>query len=196
MPFDARRRPRVQARGRLGGGRREGPSGVGAFTLLELLIVLAVLSIVFFVVTPRFISTVNPAAAKTFVRRMHNTLLYANDKAVLEKKVYLFTLDLDERRYSFTLAEEGNPEGRVRDRYLAPVHFPKGLVVKSVQLFPGDRVDTGKVVVPFTPKGLLYAFEIIVFEKRGTGGDTYLAVRGDSLSNDIEILRLEEAAVR
>jgi prepilin-type N-terminal cleavage/methylation domain-containing protein len=169
---------------------------VRAFTLLELLIVLAILSIVFFVVTPRFISSVNPAASNTFVRRMHNTLLYASDKAVLEKKVYLFTLDLDERMYSFTLAEEGNPEGRARDRYLAPVPFPKGLVVKSVRLFPGDRVDTGKVVVPFTPKGLLYAFEILVFEKRGAGGDSYLAVRGDSLSNDMVILRLEEGDVR
>jgi prepilin-type N-terminal cleavage/methylation domain-containing protein len=187
---------RVRTPDRFGRERRAAPGRVGAFTLLELLIVLAVLSIVFFVVTPRFISTVNPAAAKTFVRRMHNTLLYANDKAVLEKKVYLFTLDLDERRYFFTLSEAENPEGRVRDRYLAPVQFPKGLVVESVRLVPGDRVDTGKVVVPFTPKGMLYAFEILVFEKRGTGGDAYLAVRGDSLSNDIEILRLGEEAVR
>jgi hypothetical protein len=158
--------------------------------------VLAILSIIFFVVTPRFISTVNPGASKTFVHRLHNTLLYANDKAILEKKVYLCTLDLDERRYSFTLSEAGNPEGRVRDRFLVPVPFPKGLVVESVRLFPGDRVDTGKVVIPFTPKGLLYAFEILVFENRGPGGDTYLAVRGDSLSNDIEILRLGEEAVR
>jgi prepilin-type N-terminal cleavage/methylation domain-containing protein len=188
-----RNRVRDTVRGR---ERPTAPGGRGAFTLLELLIVLAILSIVFFVVTPRFISTVNPGAVKSFVRRMHNTLLYANDKAILEKKVYLFTLDLDERRYFFTLSEAGNPEGRVRDRYLVPVPFPKGLVVESVRLIPGDRVDKGKIVIPFTPKGLLYAFEILVYEKGGAGGDTYLAVRGDSLSNEIEMLRLGEEAAR
>ena len=181
------------ARGR---GRRGAPGRGDAFTLLELLIVLVILSIVFFVVTPRFISTVNPGTAKSFVRRMHNTLLYTNDKAVLEKKVYLFTLDLDERRYFFTLSEAGNPEGKVRDRYLVPVTFPKGLAVKSVRLIPGKRVAEGKVVIPFTPKGLLYAFEILVYEKRGSGGDTYLAVVGDNLSNEIEMVRLGGEAVR
>jgi prepilin-type N-terminal cleavage/methylation domain-containing protein len=190
-------RPRRSARpGRRGRERRTAPDRRGAFTLLELLIVLAVLSIVFFIVTPRIVSTVNPGAVKSFMARMHNTLLYVNDKAILEKKVYLFTLDLEERRYFFTVSEAGNPEGRVRDRYLAPVPFPKGLVVKSVRLIPGDTVDKGKLVIPFTPKGLLYSFEIIVHEKGGAGGETYLAVSGDNLSNEIEMLRLDAESVR
>jgi prepilin-type N-terminal cleavage/methylation domain-containing protein len=161
-----------------------------AFTLLELLIVLAILSILFFIVTPRFMATLNPAAVKTFVRRMHNTLLYAGDKAVLEKKVFLFTLDLDERKYFFTVSEAGNKEGRVADRYLVPAAFPKGLVVEGVRLIPGERVKEGKFVIPFTPKGLLYSFEILVRENGGGEGDSLLALRGDSLTGEIELLRL------
>jgi prepilin-type N-terminal cleavage/methylation domain-containing protein len=161
-----------------------------AFTLLELLIVLAILSILFFIVTPRFVATVNPTAVKTFMRRMHNTLLYAGDKAVLEKKVYLFTLDLDERRYFFTVSEAGNKEGKVADRYLVPAAFPKGLVVDGARLVPGEMVEEGKIVIPLTPKGLLYAFEILVRENGGGESDSVLALRGDSLTGEIELLRL------
>ena len=87
-----------------------GPRGA-AFTLLELLIVLGILSILFFILTPRFISSLNPAQTKTFVQRLRNTLLYAGEKSVLSKKVYLFTMDLDERRYYFHDLGDGKPGG-------------------------------------------------------------------------------------
>jgi type II secretory pathway pseudopilin PulG len=151
-------------------------------------VVLAILSILFFIVTPRFFSSLNPAKVKTFVQRLQNTLLYVNEKAILEKKVYLFTLDLDERKYFFTISEMGNPEGKVNDRYLIPVVFPKILQIESVQLIPGDTVDDGSVVIPFTPKGMLYSFEVRVRE----GSDRGFVLRGDSLSNDVTLTRVRD----
>ena len=157
-----------------------------AYTLLELLVVLAIISILFFVVTPRFVSSINPQRVKNFVTTLQNTLNYLNDKAILEKKVYLFTVDLEERQYYFTVSELGNPEGEVKDRYLTPVSFPDGLVLKSILLIPGDEVIEGKAVVPFTPNGMLYSFMIIVEEK----SDRQFLVQGNSYNNLISVMKL------
>ena len=157
-----------------------------AYTLLELLIVLMIISILFFVVTPRFVSSVNPQRSKNFVMSLQNTLNYLNDKAILEKKVYLFNMDIDERKYYFTVSELGNPAGEVSDRYLTPVSFPDGLVLKTIKLIPGDEVIEGRAVVPFTPNGMLYSFMIIVEERE----DRQFLVQGNSYNNLISVLRL------
>jgi len=157
------------------------------FTLIELLIVLSVLSILFFIVTPRFVGSLNPQKTKHFVLRLQNALVYLNEKAVLNGKLYLFTIDLDNRMYTFTVSEEGNPGGEVRDRYLKTVQFPENLRIKSVKTVPGDEVDFGKVAVPFTPVGLMFSFEIVIEE----GEDSFLVIRGDHLSNSIRTVRKE-----
>ncbi|MCK5568112.1 MAG: prepilin-type N-terminal cleavage/methylation domain-containing protein [Spirochaetes bacterium] len=156
-----------------------------AYTLLELLIVLSIISIVFFIVTPRFVSSINPQKTRNFVLRMQNTLTYLSDRAILGKKVYLFTLDLEERRYFFTVSEEGNETGEVRDRYLVPVSFPDNLVLKSVKIIPGNEVIEGKAVIPFTPNGMLFSFEIVIEER----GDRYYLVLGNSFNNRITVLK-------
>jgi prepilin-type N-terminal cleavage/methylation domain-containing protein len=161
-------------------------SNLKAFTLLELLIVLVIISILFFVVTPRFVSSINPQRVKNFVTTLQNKLNYLNDKAILEKKVYLFTVDIDEREYYFTVSELDNPEGEVRDRYLTPVSFPDGLVLKSMKLIPGDEVIEGKAVLPFTPNGMLYSFIMIVEDNPGR---QYL-LQGNHYNNLISVLKL------
>lgn len=160
---------------------------LSGFTLVELLIVLAILSIIFFIVTPRFVGSLNPQKTKNFALRLQNALVYLNEKAVLDGKLYLFTIDLDNRQYTFTVSEEGNPGGEVRDRYLKTVQFPEKLRVKSVKTIPGDEVDFGKVAVPFTPVGMMFSFEIVIEE----GEDRFLVIRGNHLSNSIRTVRME-----
>ena len=156
-----------------------------AFTLLELLIVLAVLSILVFVLMPRFVSFSNPAKTRSFLLRFQNSLTYLSDKSILEKKVYFLNVDLDERRYFFTVSEEGNPEGIVRDRYLTSTFFPQRLSVKSVRLIPGDEVREGRVMLPFTPVGMLFSFEISFQEEE----EELFIVRANSMNNRIQIVR-------
>ncbi len=157
-----------------------------AYTLIELLVVLMIISILFFVVTPRFVSSINPQRTKNFVMTLQNTLNYLNDKAILEKKVYLFNVDIEERQYYFTVSELGNPAGEVRDRYLIPVSFPDGLVLKSMKLIPGDEVIEGRAVVPFTPNGMLYSFMIVIEERE----DRQFLIQGNSHNNLISVLKL------
>jgi hypothetical protein len=94
-------------------------------------------------------------------------------------------MDLDERRYYFTIPETGNPEGKVNDRYLLPVPFPRGLTVEEVRLIPGERVSEGKAFIPFTPTGMLFSFEIVL----GEGEGAVYVIAGNSLTGDIAISR-------
>jgi hypothetical protein len=116
---------------------------------------------------------------------LKNTLEYLNDKSIIEKKVILFTFDTDERLYHFTISEEGNPEGIVRDKYLNPVKFPDNLIVKSLRTIPGGTVYDGEITVPFTPNGMLFSFEITVEER----ANRWFVIRGDSLSNRVQVFR-------
>jgi len=158
-----------------------------AFTLIELMVVLSIISILLFLVTPKVIYTGNRDKAKDFARRMYNTLEYLNEKAILEKKVYIFSVDLDERRYFFTVSEPDNPEGKVKDRYLVPVSFPPGIKVNSVEIIPGGELFDGKADIVFTPRGLLFSFAVKVEESR----ETLLVVQGNSINSRIELLRVK-----
>jgi prepilin-type N-terminal cleavage/methylation domain-containing protein len=137
------------------------PKQRGAFTLIELLIVLVILSLIFFFVTPNFFSAINPQKTKQFMMNLQTTLVYVGEKAILERKVYLFTFDLDEREYRFAVSEEGNPTGDTRDRYLVPQQFPSHLEIESIRTIPGGAVNEGELSVPFTPNGMLFSFEIV-----------------------------------
>lgn len=161
-------------------------SSFKSFTLIELLIVLIILSILLFIISPRFVTSLNPEKTANFVLRLKSTLVYLSEKSILEKKIYLFIFDLEERRYLFTISEEGNPEGEVKDRYLNPVSFPQGLLIERVRVIPGDEVNEGRVFIPFTPNGILYSFEIIFRERDGQ----YLVIRGNSLNGRISLSRI------
>jgi len=160
-----------------------------SFTLLELLIVLSIISIVFFVVTPRFIGTINPRRFRSFVIRLQKTLQYLNETAVVKKRVYFFVLEVDKRQYSFRVSEEGNPEGTVHDRMLVPVAFPNTVDVAEIEVIPGGRVNTGRVMIPFTPDGLLFSFKIVFIE----GEKKKATIIGNSVNGKFEIREGEEA---
>jgi prepilin-type N-terminal cleavage/methylation domain-containing protein len=186
---------------------------VSAFTLIELLVVLSILSILMFIITPRFASIVNPERAKNFVLRLQSSLQYLNEKAILEQRLYLFNFDLDERRYYFTQygveEEEGGMSGgengadlasgssgretvrpgdedlgfEVQDRHLRPAQVPDRLEIERVRVVPGGEVASGRVTVPFTPNGMMFSFEMVFTVQDGR---RYL-MTGNSYSNRIRI---------
>jgi prepilin-type N-terminal cleavage/methylation domain-containing protein len=180
---------RTPRSGRSLGRRHTGSSpDLPAFTLIELLVVLAILSIVFLVATPSLISFVNPARTKSFMSEVQSKLTYAGEKAILEKRVLLFNFDMDERVCYFTQLQQpgdGNEpeEAGTADRNLGDIQFPDGLEVAQVQLIPGDTRYNGKVVIPFTPTGMLLSFAISVRENE----DRLLVLTGNSFNGKIEL---------
>jgi prepilin-type N-terminal cleavage/methylation domain-containing protein len=172
--------------------RKSARLSLSAFTLVELLVVLAILSILMFVITPRFVSIVNPERAKNFVLRLHGSLQYLGDKAILEQQLYLFHFDIEEGRYYFTEYDQENADGilssnglesELQDRYLKPALLPEQLEVEEITLIPGEAVSSGKITIPFTPSGVMLSFQItftIRDERR------FLLV-GNSLNNRISL---------
>jgi prepilin-type N-terminal cleavage/methylation domain-containing protein len=158
-----------------------------AFTLVELLVVLAILSILMFIVAPRFASIVNPGRAKNFILTLQNSLRYLSEKAILEQQLYLFNFDLDEGRYYFTApvedTEEDMLETEIADRYLKSAQLPPKLDVVGVQILPGEEMASGKLVLPFTPNGMLFSFEM---HFAGGDGRSYL-LTGNSFNNRIQL---------
>ncbi len=120
------------------------------------------------------------------------TLSYLNERAVMEKKVYYFNFDLDERRYYFTLPGDENTAQEISGRYLSPGTFPAKLVAVEAKTTPGESLQKGNMIVPFTPKGMLYSFEIVVEE--GTG--RLFLLQGSSISNRIQLFQVEEEGGR
>ncbi len=164
---------------------------LGAFTLVELLVVLAILSILMFIITPRFAAIVNPERAKNFVLTLQNSLRYLNEKAILEQQLYLFNLDLDEHRYFFSMPVEEESrfgvedelEADIGDRYLKSDVLPDRLSVEQVSIIPGEQVSSGRVTVPFTPNGMMFSFELVFVSDDGR---RYL-LAGNSYSNRIRL---------
>jgi prepilin-type N-terminal cleavage/methylation domain-containing protein len=161
-----------------------------AFTLIELLVVLSILSILMFIITPRFAAIINPERAKNFVLTLQNSLRYLNEKAILEQQVYLFNFDLDEGRYYFSMVgEEDAGFGEQEDEALVPDHFlkpgvlPVRLNVEKVVMIPGEGVSSGKVTVPFTPNGMMFSFEMVFVSDDGS----IFLLAGNSYSGRIRL---------
>jgi prepilin-type N-terminal cleavage/methylation domain-containing protein len=161
-----------------------------AFTLIELLVVISILSILMFIITPRFAAIVNPERSKNFLLGLQNSLRYLNEKAILEQQVYMFNFDLDEGSYYFTVPGEeeagfGKPdrEALVPDRFLKSEQLPLRLNVERVAVMPGEVVSTGRVSVPFTPNGLMFSFNIYFASDDGT----FFLLEGNSYSGRIQL---------
>ena len=76
------------------------------YTLIELLMVVALLSLLLFIAVPRF-SFVHAMREKQEIKYLYKDLLYARNKAVVEKKSISFDIDLAKNSYKIS---EGTKE--------------------------------------------------------------------------------------
>jgi len=161
------------------------------YTLIELLIVISIMSIFLFIVVPRLSLRGGLDSPGIFVRELQKKLEYLNEKSILEKKVYIFNLDGDEKTFDFKVSEEGNPEGIVNDRFLKPDRFPPGLELKRVDVVPGGTIIENKVSVPFTPTGMMFSFRLYF-----KAGEKVWLIEGIRTVNRITFKKLSEDEVR
>ena len=161
-----------------------------AFTLIELLVVLTILSVLMFIITPRFAAIVNPERSKNFLLGLQSSLRYLNEKAILEQQVYLFNFDLDEGRYYFSIPGEedtgfGEPEREalIPDRYLKSAELPARIKVERVVVMPGEDVSSGRVIIPFTPNGMMFSFNMYFVSEDGS----FFLLEGNSYSGRIRL---------
>jgi len=153
-----------------------------AFTFIELLIVLSIISILAFLTAPKMVTIIKPKRVESFAYRLRDTLEYLNESAILKRKVYLFIFDLNKKSYYFRVSEIGNLEGKVKDRYLKKIDFPKYLDIKKIEMYPGGEIREGRMVIPFTPKGIYYSFLINLSD-----GKRDFIIKGNVINSYIEL---------
>ncbi len=77
-----------------------------AFTLLELLVVLVIISLISALVAPRIGGSLTNLELKTGAKRIAAALRYARSKAVSEKKTYAAYFDFDHNRLTISREEQ------------------------------------------------------------------------------------------
>jgi len=146
-------------------------TGVPGFTLLELLVVMAIMGIVTAVVVPRVGNSLSNLQLKSSARSIAAWLRYANSRAMTRKMVYLASFHLEKGKVMVSpLAPPGMEE--LGDQVAS------GPTQSMVYRLPEDvRFDIGEpdVQVPESGKFDIYFFEngtssggrILVTNKRG-----------------------------
>lgn len=138
------------------------------FTFIEILMVIIIVGIFVAMASPRFHTTYTDLQLSSQARSLAKFLTYAQERAVVERKVYRFEMDFNQRRYWLTVeSEEGEAEGegekgaqgvRIKGRYGRATQLPVDLVMEASQQ-----------EIAFYPDGSSDPFTLTLKNREGKG---------------------------
>jgi type II secretion system protein H len=143
------------------GGKR----GARGFTLLELLVVVALMSLMAGMVVPRMAGSLDRMNARTAARKVSAALRHARSQAAAEKKTFVVQVNFSERTLAVTaishragssnsMTREGNPASALT--------LPAAVRFVEVRSSQGHVLTEGLFEVRFTPFGGSSGGEIIL----------------------------------
>ncbi len=122
-----------------------------AFTLIEMIIVTALISIMLVVAVPRLHSNIFPDSGDETARWIMATVRQAKQRAVIDRKTYLLNISLDTQQLWMMAADTPDietmtvPENAYR--------LPRGVSIDRVALSQADRFSGGTIPIGFYPQG-------------------------------------------
>jgi general secretion pathway protein H len=129
------------------------------FTLLELMVVMALISMISVLVVPRLAGSLGKMNAETAARKIAASLRYARSQAVSQKIAYVSLFDFDKNRLIVKnwQAEPGtlNPEPELEKIY----DLPEGVKLAEVI---AEKTDADVFQVVFYPSGNSSGGEVII----------------------------------
>lgn len=134
----------------------------GGFTLVELLVVLALLSLFTFLAVPAFQSLLEGAAQRESTR-LTGVIRLLRNEAVLTRRPYRLVVDLKEGEY---FVEERDRSGRYNERsdprLLARYRLPPSMKIKDMIVAGNSRYPLTERQVPLAidPSGFMDAFSL------------------------------------
>lgn len=123
------------------------------FTLLELLIVIAVLSLTMALVVPRLPSS-DSSALKGSATALAATLRYLGESAITSKSCYRLHLDISGNSIRITRRLPGGYEVPPDDRLLARKILAGQVIITDVETSRLGKVSEGEVLIDFNAAGL------------------------------------------
>ncbi|GFE57257.1 prepilin-type N-terminal cleavage/methylation domain-containing protein [Geobacter sp. AOG1] len=124
----------------------------GGFTLIELVVVLAILAMVALLVFPRLPST-SAANLRSSARTLAATIRYMGDKAVTSKNAYRLRVNLTDTRLAVVKMVNGE-ESTDTDPFFSRQILADGVTIEDVTIPRLGKVTAGEVAVNFGPAGL------------------------------------------
>ena len=137
-----------------------------AFTLIEMIVVTALISIMLVVAIPRLHSNIFPDSGDETVRWIIANFHQAKENAVQHQKIYLMNISLDTQQ--LWLAPFDLPEAEAAGLREKGFRIPKGVSIDHVALSQADRISSGTVPIGFYPQG--YSDKAVI-RIRTNGGD-------------------------
>jgi general secretion pathway protein H len=137
------------------------------FTLIELMVVIAILSIVVLVALPRLPST-EAGKLRSSARSLASTIRFLGDRAVTAKSVYRLHLNLNDSTVAVKSLTAAGDEATPDDPFLSKRFIAEGITIEDVIIPRLGKSSDGEVIVTFGLGGL--AEFMIVHLKDGKDG--------------------------
>ena len=157
------------------------------FTLVEVLIILAVVGIAFGVAIPRLESLSPKYAMRSAARELASQLEFVRSQAVMRVKTFAIFYELDRDRYTVVLPpEEGGSDLPVEDwPRLEPVSLPTLVKFHGIVLADNtlkETRDAPEVTVFFDPVGALGNHVVVLEDTEGR----VLSVKFNALTGTVD----------
>ncbi len=143
------------------------------FTLIELMVVIAILSLVVLMVLPRLPST-ESGKLRDSARTLASTIRYLSDQAVTTKSSYRMHLNLADSTITVKKLTDSGDEAATDDTFLTKRIIAEGITIEDVTIPRLGKVADGEVVVAFGPSGLS-EFMVVHLKDAGSGHYTITA---------------------
>jgi prepilin-type N-terminal cleavage/methylation domain-containing protein len=122
-----------------------------AFTLIEIIVVAALISIMLMVAIPRLDGGLFSDGSGETARWLIGTVRQLKEKAVAEQKTYLLNVSPDIQRLWVSAADLADTEAdAARD---SGYQLPRGINIDHVALADDQRISSGTIPVGFYPQG-------------------------------------------
>lgn len=108
-----------------------------AFTLIELIFVIAILLVLIAVSLPNLRKNFNNLQLANFSREMRAFMIYLHDRAVVERKIIILSLDTDKNEYTANVAGEE----KILKKYAIPSGINISANADKILFYPDGRID-------------------------------------------------------
>ncbi len=169
---------------RISRDRKRLPATRAGFTLLELLMVLALLTLSLVMVTPNFFSMLESERERE-VSRLIRVMRLARNEAVLTGRRQRMWFDLKQNAYAFEKEVDGVFEAYQRPRLMRAHQLPESLVIVDLMLVGSgsERIRSRRVPILIDHSGYMDPFMLHMRQ-----GEEFFTIRANGLSGRFDVV--------